>query len=403
MTAARPALLPYSRQAIEDDDIAAVAAALKGDYLTTGPYVTAFEQAVARAVKAADAVAVSSATAGLHLACLAVGLGPGKRAVVPSITFLSTANAVRMTGADVVFADVDPDTGLMGPAELRAALARCGGSADAVLPVHFAGRCADLAALAQTARAAGAAIVEDAAHAFGADYAQAGETPAPIGANAHADLTVFSFHAVKPLVTGEGGAVTAANPENAAAVRRLRNHAVLRAPERFANADLACDRDGAANPWYYEAAELGFNYRMTDVACALGLSQLAKAERHRARRARLASLYDAALAPLTSVVRPLPRTPWCGPAWHLYGVLIDFAAAGLTRAALMRVLAAQGVGTQVHYIPVHRQPYYERLYGRQDLPGAMRFYERELSLPLFPGMADADVGRVAGALARALG
>lgn len=391
MTSALP-FLPYGRQLIEEDDIAAVAEALRAQMLTTGPRVAEFEAAFAAATGAAHAVVCNSGTAALHLAMLALDLRAGDAVVVPSVTFLATANAVRFTGAEVVFADVDPDTGLMAPAHLEEALARAkkqGLRARAATPVHLAGQACDMAALAAVAERHGIALVEDACHALGNDGA---------GACDRSLLACFSTHPVKAIAMGEGGVVTTREPEVAARLRRLRSHGMVREPDQFLQPDLAFDASGTANPWYYEMAEIGWNYREPDVLCALGLSQLGKLERFIARRRALAALYDRRLAPLAPLLRPVPRVRWSDHAYHLYAVLIDFAAAGMERAALMRRLSERGIGTQVHYIPVHRQPYYRSRYGRLDLPGADAYYARCLTLPLFPAMADSDVARVADAL-----
>ncbi len=393
--------LPYGKQTVDESDIAAVAEVLRGDWLTTGPTVDAFEAALVREVAAGFAVACSSGTAALHLAALALALGPGDAAIVPAMTFVATANAVRYAGAEVVFADVDPDTGLMGPAHLEAALRRVpsGLTAKAAFPVHLNGQCADPAALKSVANAHGLRIVEDACHALGATYGDG----VKIGAARHADLAIFSFHPVKTITMGEGGAITGHDPSLEARLRLLRNHGIVRDADRFVQPELANDTAGAPNPWYYELAELGFNYRASDIACALGKSQLAKLARFVARRRALAALYDTRLAPLAPHIRPLGRTPGCVAAWHLYVARVDFAALGRDRAAVMGALRAAGIGTQVHYVPVPWQPYYRARYGAADLPGAATYYARCLSLPLYPAMADSDVDRVVHALTVATG
>jgi len=395
--------LPYARHEVDEDDIAAVAAVLRGDWLTTGPTVEAFETALAAKADAAFAVVCASGTAGLHLATMALGLGPGDRAIVPSITFLATANAVRYVGAEVVFADVDPDTGLMTPATLEAALGRAGPAARAVLPVHLGGRAVDLPGMAAIAATTGADIVEDAAHAIGTTYRRDNDSAAPIGDCRYSRMAVFSFHPVKTIAMGEGGAITTNDAGLRERLTRFRSHGMLRPPAEFRNRDLAYDADGEANPWYYEMPEPGYHYRTTDIHCALGLSQLGKLDRFIARRRQLIERYRQLLTPLAPLVR-MPTTPTdAGAAWHLCAVQIDFSAAGTTRARVMRDLRARGIGTQVHYIPVHRQPYYEERYGKLSLPGADSYYSRCLSLPLFPAMADADVDRVVAALAHVLG
>jgi len=382
-------LLPYGRQTIEDDDIAAVAEALRADFLTTGPAVDAFERAFADAVGARHAVACANGTAALHLAMLALKVQPGEVVIAPSITFLATANCARYVGADVVFADVDPDSGLMTPQTLADALGRVGGrTLRAVLPVHLRGDAADLPGLAALARDAGAVLVEDAPHALGTT-ARFGNVTESIGDVRHSAMATFSFHPVKTIATGEGGMVTTNDAALAERLKTLRSHGMV--------------RPAGGDPWWYEMPEPGFNYRMPDILCALGQSQLAKLPRFAARRRALAAAYRQALAPLAPLVRLAAQPAWSDPVLHLMTVLIDFEAAGRSRREVVDALKARGVGSQVHYIPVHRQPYYRGLYGDLSLPGAEAWYARCLSLPLFPGMADADVAKVVGALKEALG
>jgi len=398
-----PPFLPYGRQTIEDDDVAAVAAVLRGDMLTTGPLVDAFERAFAERVGARFAVVCSSGTAAQHLTALALDLKPGTSVVVPAVTFLSTANAARFVGAEVIFADVAPDSGLMEADHLRAALERASGSpVRSVFPVHLGGQCADPEAIAAAAAEHGLTVVEDACHAIGTTYGtQAGQTVA-VGACAHSDMAVFSLHPVKTITMGEGGVITTNDATLAARLKSLRSHGMTREAAAFRRADLAFDAGGHANPWYYEMAEVGFNYRSPDINCALGLSQLAKLDRFVAARRALVRHYDDALAALAPLVKPVARTPGCAAAWHLYVALVDFAGAGMERAELMAGLKARGVGSQVHYIPVPWQPYYRERYGDLPLPGAAAYYRRCLTLPLFPGMTIADADRVVGALGELL-
>ncbi len=384
--------LPYGRQVIEDDDIATVAEVLRGDYLTTGPAVARFEKALATSVGAKHAVVCANGTAALHMAARALDLGHGKKIIVPAITFLATASAPHMNGAEIVFADVDPATGLMTPETFRQALAKSG-RADAVFNVHLNGQCGALEEIAAIARANGMKIVDDACHTLGAAYVGANSGVSHIGANAHSDLSVFSFHPVKAIAMGEGGAVTT---NDAAMAKRLvlaRNHGMTRDADDFTNRDAAFDDDGNANPWYYELVEPEFNWRANDIQCALGLSQLRKLDRFLARRRSIVAAYDTLLAPYAPILRPLARTRTCLPAWHLYVARIDFYAAGITRASLMRALASDGIGTQVHYFPVHRQPYYATRFGA-ELPGADQYYAQALSLPLSAAMDGDDVERV---------
>jgi len=376
-------VLPYGRQTIEDDDIAAVVEALRSDFLTTGPRVEQFEHAVADRVGARHAIACSNATAGLHLAMLALKAGPGEVAIVPSITFLSTANAVRMVGAEVEFADVDPDSGLMTPATLEAALARAKGrKIAAVLPVHLRGDVADMPAISALAKDAGAFVIEDAAHAIGS-ASDAGS----VGACDHSAMTVFSFHPVKTIATGEGGMVTTADDHLAHRLRHLRSHGMSRPADK---------------PWTYEMDELGFNYRLPDINCALGVSQMTKLDRFIKRRRALAVQYAALLAPHANRIKIATTPPGSRAALHLFTVLIDFAALGVERGEVITRMKAAGIGSQVHYPPVHTQPYYQQLNPGLTLPGADAWYARTLSLPLFPGMTDDDPGRVVDALLHAI-
>jgi UDP-4-amino-4,6-dideoxy-N-acetyl-beta-L-altrosamine transaminase len=398
MAEAAPPFLPYGRQTIEDDDVAAVAAALRSDFLTTGPLVERFEAALAQAVGAAEAVVCNSGTAALHLSLKASALQAGETCIVPAVTFAATANAVRYEGGEVVFADVDPLTGLMTPDTLAEALDRAGGRRlRAVLPVHLGGHTVDLPAIRALAETVGAQVIEDACHGLGG-----ADSNGPVGGCAQSLMACFSFHPVKTICTGEGGAVTTQDPALAARMRTLRSHGITREPADFVGGAEAFDH-GVANPWWYEQQELGWNDRLPDVLCALGLSQIAKLDRFVARRRALTALYDQALAPLAPVVRRVQGRSGTAPALHLLQVLIDFEAVGLSRRAVMEALRAQGIGTQVHYIPVPWQPYYRARYGSPDLPGAKSFYRACLSLPLYPGMADGDPERVAAALGAALG
>lgn len=393
--------LPYGRQSIDDSDVAAVAAALRSDWLTTGPAVAAFEDAFATEVGAPFALACANGTAALHLAMMALDVGPGDAAIVPSITFVATANAAHYVGATPVFADVDPDTGLVTPAALEDAVARAraaGLKPKVALPVHYAGQTAPMRALAQVACAHGLHLVEDACHALGT-VSDAG----PVGACEMSVLSTFSFHPVKTIACGEGGMVTTRDEGLAERIRRDRSHGLVRDPGQFGDPALSVGPDGQANPWAYEMPAPGYNYRLSDINAALGSSQLARLSWFAARRRRLAALYAEALAPLSPLVRPLAAVAGCDPVLHLQVALIDFDGLALSRGAVMRALSARGIGSQVHYIPVHRQPFYAAMHPGLTLPGAEAFYARCLSLPLFPDMADPDVARVVAALGEVLG
>ena len=384
--------LPYGRQQIDDDDVAAVVEVLRSDFLTTGPAVPAFEADFAAAVRSPHAVACHSGTAALHLALAALGVGPGDVCIVPAITFMATANAAAYCGADVVFADVDAETGLLTPETFAEALDRAQGRARAVLPVHLAGVVCDRPGIRSLAERAGVFVVEDSCHALGSIAADGGVA----GDGAFAEAAAFSFHPVKTIASGEGGMATTRDEALAERMRLLRSHGVERDPVRF---ERAAGRD---EPWWHEMHALGWNHRMSDIAAALGRSQLAKLDAFAGRRRRLTALYEEALAPLAPVVRPPAEAAGCDPCRHLMNVRVDFEAAGVSRAALMERLRERGVGSQVHYIPVHRQPWWAARVETPELPGAERYYARTLSLPLYPAMSDADPARVAEALQAAL-
>jgi dTDP-4-amino-4,6-dideoxygalactose transaminase len=322
---------------------------------------------------------------------MALDLREGDAAIVPAITFLATANAVRMTGAEVVFADVDPETGLMTAETFEAAVERGGAGGRrirAAVPVHLGGQVCDMARIGAIAKARDIELIEDACHALGVPG---------IAATRQSAATCFSTHPVKAITTGEGGLVATGDAGRADRMRRLRNHGMSRDAADFKNRSRAMDGD-QPYPWYYEMAEVGWNYRIPDVLCALGISQLEKLQRFWRRRCEIAALYDRLLAPLAPRLRPVPRQGTHG--WHLYAVLVDFESIGISRRQLMELLREEGIWTQVHYIPVHQQPYYRARYGDLPLPGAEAYYARCLSIPIFPAMAEDDVEWVAAALTR---
>ena len=371
---------------------------LRSGQLSLGPRVPEFERSFAAYVGAPLASAVSSGTAALHIACLAAGMTPGGIGLTSPLTFVASANAMLYCGGAARLADIDPDALGLAPDRVRDALDRQPEIA-VVMPVHFAGLAHGAAALR---RLAGARIViEDACHALGGAY----EDGRPVGCGAHADMTVFSFHPVKPITTAEGGAVTTNDPELYRQLRLLRSHGIEQAADRLLERDAGFEGD-APNPWYYEQQRLGFNYRISDLQAALGLSQLAKLERFRARRRDIALAYDAVFSALTDL-----RMPQSSPAdrarsaHHLYVLCIDFAVRSTTRKQVMERLAAHGIGSQVHYLPVHRQPFHRARAGvAQDaFPVADAHYRECLSLPLHAGLTDDEVERVIRAVVLILG
>jgi UDP-4-amino-4,6-dideoxy-N-acetyl-beta-L-altrosamine transaminase len=395
--------LPYGRQWIDDDDVAAVVECLRGDWLTQGPRVDRFEQALCEATGANYAVAVSSGTAALHLAALAAGVLRGDWGVTAAVTFVASANCIAYCGGAVRFADVDPTTGLIDPkslVEIIEGMANFGRPPQIIVPVDLTGQPADLPAVRALAGRFGARVVEDAAHSLGAEYTHQGQTY-KAGGCAHTDMAVLSFHPVKHITTGEGGAVLTNDAALAGRLRELRTHGIHRDPARLTRPD--------EGPWYYEQSDLGYNYRITDMQCALGLTQIAKLGRFVARRNDIAGQYDAALAaaPLAGWIEPLCRLPQTRThAYHLYVVrLVRRPGESLERLAgrrkaLYLALRERRIYTQVHYIPVPMQPYYQerRHPADPETPGALAYYAGCLSLPMYPLMRDADVARVVEAL-----
>jgi len=395
--------LPYSRQQVDEADIEAVVQVLRSDFLTQGPVVEQFEAGLARRVGAKEAVAVSSGTAALHLAALALDLGPGDAWITSPLTFLATANAPRYVGARPVFADVD-ETGCLDPASLPAAVERA--KKDGLKPkvlagVDYAGQPADWAALGEIAQGYGLSLVDDGCHALGGRWQNEEGRWRAIGGGKTAKLTAFSFHPVKAITTGEGGALTTDDGVLAARLRRLRSHGQTKA--ELVQPEMAADPGGRPNPWYYEQQELGFNYRLTDIQAALGLSQLSRLDEFLRRRRALAQVYDEFLAG-NDLIRPLARRPGVEHAFHLYVVRVGFQEAGVSRAEVMDRLKRAGIKTQVHFVPIHLQPDYRKNLGTGpgDCPTAEALYQEILSLPLFPGMSDDDPERVVGALAMTL-
>ncbi|MBL9037519.1 MAG: UDP-4-amino-4,6-dideoxy-N-acetyl-beta-L-altrosamine transaminase [Archangium sp.] len=390
-------MIPYGRQLIEDDDVAAVVQQLRSDWLTQGPTVAAFEQALCELTGAKYAVAVSSGTAALHLAALAAGVVPGSTGVTSDVTFVASANCIRYAGGRPVLADIDPATGHVSLAALServAELKASGAAPKVIVPVDFSGSVADLEAVRTLADSVGAVVIEDAAHSLGATYtAKSGEVRSAASC-VDSQMAILSFHPVKHITTAEGGAIVTSDEGAYRTLLELRTHGITKDPKRLTRND---------GPWYYEQQSLGFHYRLTDIQCALGVSQAKKLGRFVARRRELASKYDAAFArsPFAGVLAPLKVPLGVRSAYHLYVVrLVQRSSESLEtvsrrRRALYDGLRAGGVGPQVHYIPVHTQPdFVEAGLSQGTFTGADAYYAGCLSLPMFPGLTDAEADQV---------
>ena len=371
-------------------DVDAVVEVLRSDWLTQGPSVGRFEEGVLAFCGARHAVAVHSGTAALHLACLALNLGPGDWLWTSANTFVASANCARYCGANVDFVDIEPDTYNMSVAALRDKLAKAektGLLPNIVVPVHFAGQPCDMAEIAELAQRYGFRVVEDASHAVGAEL-----SAEKVGNCKYSDITVLSFHSVKIITTGEGGMALTNDAALALRLRLLRTHGITRDP-----AEMTGESEG---PWYYQQVELGFNYRMTDIQAALGTSQLARLDEFIARRRQLAQRYPALLAGLP-VRLPVERADRRS-SWHLYVINID-SRSRKSRRAVYDAMRERGVAVNVHYIPVHLQPYYRALgFGEGNCPAAEKYYRAALTLPLFPALTDAEQDTVGRALRQSL-
>ena len=367
----RAALLPYGHQMIDDDDVQAVTETLRSAWLTTGPKVEEFEKAFAASVGVAHAVAVTNGTAALHASMAALHIGPNDEVIVPALAFVACANCVVFQGGRPVFADVDPSTLLLDPAQVEAKITP---RTKAIVAVDYTGLPCDYDVLRSIADRARLGVVADACHALGGSYK--GRLAGSLG-----DFNVFSMHPVKHITTGEGGMITTDNPAFAQHLRVFRNHGIA---SDHRQRELA-------GSWYYEMEELGYNYRLTDIQCALGLSQLKKLTHWIARRRQIAEMYTSAFASLQEIELPaLP--PERDHAWHLFVIRLQLQYLRVSRAEVFRALRAENIGVNVHYIPVPWHPFYQRLgYSKGQWPVAEAAYERIMSLPIWPGMTDEDV------------
>jgi UDP-4-amino-4,6-dideoxy-N-acetyl-beta-L-altrosamine transaminase len=384
-------MIPYGRQEVTQADIDAVVKVLRSDFLTQGPMVPRFEKAVTDYCGAQHAVAVNSATSALHIACLALALGPGDRLWTSPITFVASANCGLYCGAEVDFVDIDPRTYNLCPRALERKLVEAeqqGRLPKIVVPVHLCGQPCDMQAIHALSQRFGFRVIEDASHAIGGKYR--GE---PIGNGRYSDITIFSFHPVKIITTAEGGMALTNDAELAERMVLLRSHGITRDPAKMTH-----EPDG---PWYYQQIELGFNYRMTELQAALGVSQMERVDDYLRRRHALAERYDARLA-------GLPLTlPWQHPdsysGLHLYVIRLQPERIGKSHREVFELLRSRGIGVNLHYIPVHTQPYYQRMgFHAGDYPEAERYYAEAISLPMYPTMTEAQQDQVVAALAEAL-
>lgn len=372
-------MIPYGKQRIDQADIDAVIEVLKSDYVTQGPTVDLFENAIATKVNATYAVAASNATACLHLACLALGVGPGDTVWTSPISFVASANCALYCGAKVDFVDINPSDGLMCVNALAEKLAHAKNKnalPKVIIPVHLAGQSCDMEQIAALARQYNIRIIEDASHAIGATYHDV-----PVGSCQYSDICVFSFHPVKIITTGEGGILTTNNSKLAACVRKLRSHGITRETDELRQHD---------GPWYYEQQALGFNYRLTDIQAALGLSQMQKLDSFISQRNKLATQYTTMLSRLP--LSHLAQHAYGKSSYHLYIITLDNAA---VHKQCFELLRQAKIGVNLHYIPIHLQPYYQALGFKQgDFPNAERYYEKAISLPLYPDLLDEEQAHV---------
>lgn len=367
--------LPYGRQSISEEDIKAVVAVLRSDWLTQGPVVEQFERSLADYCGAKYAIAVTNGTAALHLAALAAGFAEGDEIITSPITFVASANCIVYVGAAPVFADIDAQTYCIDPGQIRDKMTS---RSKGVIPVHFAGQPCDMQAVNAIAKEHKLVVIEDAAHAIGATYEVDGQTYR-IGSCAHSDMTTFSFHPVKLITTGEGGAITTNNDRLYEKLCLLRTHGINKDPNKLIHND---------GPWYYEQQTLGFNYRITDLQCALGLSQLQRLDSFIERRVEIVTAYNEAFSSYPELIVPQQREG-AHSSWHLYA--LGFRT--LDRRMIFEALRKCGLGVNVHYLPVTLQPYYQTRFGceKGDCPQAEAYYQRAVTLPLYPNMTDAEV------------
>jgi len=373
----RDKLLPYGHQWIDEEDIAAVIEVLRSDWITQGPKVSEFEEEFASYVSAEYAVAVNSGTAALHVACFAAQIEKGDEAITTPITFAASANCVLYQGGTPVFADIREDTLNIDPEEIKKKITL---DTRAIIPVDFTGLPADLEEILQIARKNNLVVIEDASHALGATYKDS-----KIGSIS--DMTIFSFHPVKHITTGEGGMITTNNKEYYERLNLFRTHGITKDKDKLLNYD---------GPWYYEMQELGYNYRLTDFQCALGISQLKKIDKFISRRREIVKKYNSEFKDIPEIKIPEINPADSNPVWHIYVIQLNLEKLKVGRREIFEALRAENIGVNVHYIPVHLQPYYQKRFGYRlgDFPKAENYYSRSIILPVFPKMTEKDINDV---------
>ncbi|MBE3089259.1 MAG: UDP-4-amino-4,6-dideoxy-N-acetyl-beta-L-altrosamine transaminase [Actinobacteria bacterium] len=365
-------IIPYGRQWVDASDIREVIKVLKSDWLTQGPKIKEFEDALCKCTGAKYAVAVSSGTAALHISCLAANIKRGDEVITSPITFIASANSILYCGGKPVFADIQKDTVNIDPEEIKKKISP---NTKAIIPVHFAGHPCDLEEIKEIAEKHNLLIIEDAAHALGAEYKKS-----KIGSCKYSDMTIFSFHPVKHITTGEGGAVLTNQKDLYQRLLLFRNHGITRDKKKMASYD---------GPWYYEMQQLGFNYRITDLQCALGINQLKKLEKYLKRRRELVSIYNKELSKIDKIILP-DEKPYVKSSWHIYYIRLKDAG---KRRLIFEELQKSNIGVQVHYIPVYLQPYYRKNFGYKvgDYPKAEDYYQSTITLPLYPKMMNSEI------------
>lgn len=381
----RDKLLPYGHQWIDEEDIKAVIDVLRSDWITQGPKVAEFEKEFARYVGARYAVAVNSGTAALHAACFAARIEKGDEVITTPITFAASANCVLYQGGTPVFADIDENTLNIAPVKIKKKITK---KTKALIPVDFTGLPVDLEKILQIAKDNNSIIIEDASHALGATYKDS-----KIGSIS--DMTIFSFHPVKHITTGEGGMITTNNKEYYERLKLFRTHGITKDKDKLLNYD---------GPWYYEMQELGYNYRLTDFQCALGLNQLKKIDRIIQRRRKIVKKYNYEFKDIPEIKISQINPTDSNPTWHIYMIQLNLEKLKVSRRNIFEALRAENIGVNVHYIPVHLQPYYQNRFGyrRGDFPKAENYYSRAITLPVFPKMSDKDIDDVVAAVKKVI-